>query len=83
MANVIAWARGQLKFNEIVLIKLKRKANISLLSKRVKTVLDNNRKLFKIPFASLNTDIDVLGRLLSIYYVLLKVPIFFLVSQQN
>ena len=57
-----------------------RKANISLLSKRVKTVLDDNRKLFKIPFASLNTDIDVLGRLLSIYYVLVKVP-FFLVSQ--
>ena len=54
-----------------------RKANISLHSKRVKTVLDDNRKLFKIPFVSLNTDIDVLGRLLSIYYVLLKVSIFF------
>ena len=57
-----------------------RKADISLLSKRVKTVLDDNRKLFKIPFASLNTDIDVLGRLLSIYYVLVKVS-FYLVSQ--
>ena len=48
---------------------------MQLSSKRVKTVLDDNRKLFKIPFASLNTDIDVLGRLLSIYCVLLKVPI--------
>ena len=55
----------------------RRKANISFLSKRVKTVLDDNRKLFKIPLASLNTDMDVLGRLLSIYYVLLKVQFFF------